>query len=1184
MRVKKLEIAGFKSFARRTSVLFDGEGGNERPKIIGIVGPNGCGKSNVVDALLWILGEQSYKELRGKTKDDIIFSGTDIEPAHSFAEVSITLDLDAGEAEKISLDYKDLREVTLTRRIYRSGESEFFLNKTPCRLQDISAFFLDTGAGRGVYSIISQGQIDSLIQSKPEEKRLLIEEASGISAFRMQRRRAHNKLISTEENISRLTDIIKEVGDQLKSLKKYAERAKRYKEAREELRDIDLALAAKTYAELKEQKEDFEEILKSYDHKVEELTLQFNETTKNIYEKEALMAEEREKHEEHQKELLEKSTLLEKKKGQIHFYQNKLNEISKRGEKLALDYRKIDEKKKSFLEQKEKAHRELSEIQKQLSIMKEALHMDSDEENDTLAVKIRKKKEEIQKLREKNLEEQLKLNSLESNFGNLQERKGQLEKDQEGVLEELHKCEESCETVLSNLQEQNRNYEGQKNEYGFLNTQYEELESEIENLKETLFQKEETYRSNNEKLNQTKLSLQMLSRFNVDGDAVNDGKYTYLHELFEIPEKYENLVSLALRGLLKGIVLETRKDVEEFLLKENKPSRFVLIPSDIKKQEQKNLFVSHLSKDQKLGFYIKAKKGYEKLRDFFFGNCYIASDIQSALSNWQEGLIYITDDGYYVSHEGIIYSDRTSQANILQQKRKFEEELKTYGEESSILASHIKELKEKLVSQELELEESQENLESFRESLLNLEHENKYNQEKAHEVEKNIEKVKQRQVTLTEDIKNSVEKTYLQKENIQNTQKQIEKTGQDLSSCEKELGILEECEQDLDLAQKQEKLQFLKEKEGTLLKNLQFFEVELQEALLGLGDSSKTFELLKEESDQSTEFISELQKEIDVLNQECSLLHQKIQEFSSVHKTKLAEITSFKEQNRERERKILTIKDDKHQTTLQLQEVDLKIKYCVDEIRENYVLELQDYYQQINIDFKITDHRQKQKALRAELKSIGEIPLSVISEYEEKQSRFDFLEAQKNDLQSSMGNLHKTITKLDKLSKDKFKETFDKVNREFQKVFPVLFQGGMAKLILTDEENLLETGVDILARPPGKKLQNLNLLSGGEKAMTAIGLIFALFMIRPSPFCVLDEVDAPLDDTNTDRYLQLIQELSERTQFIVVTHNKRTMSKADILYGVTMQDPGISKLVGVQFSSSFVQNLKSPESKPEITV
>ncbi len=1180
MRVKKLEIVGFKSFAKKTTILFESQDKKNSPRVIGIVGPNGCGKSNVVDALLWILGEQAYSELRGRSREDIIFNGTDIEPPHSFAEVSILLSLEPGEGERISPEYKDLSEAMMTRRIYRSGEGEFFLNKSPCRLQDISSFFRDTGAGGGCYSIISQGQIDSLIQSAPLEKRLLIEEASGIANFRLARKRAQNKLESTQENLSRINDIVKEVGDQLTSLRKYAERAKRYKMAREELRDIDLAIAAKAYTELKADKDKVDQELQVLTKEEEQSLSQVEENTKLIFQKEASLSEESQLHEENQKKLLESSMALEKKKGQLHFHTNHLDEISLQCEKVRTQYKNTHDKKEELQSQKDKIDKDLLEIKNQADVLT-GVHSYNLGLKD-IPTELQKNKEKVKLLQDKSVKEQVRLQTAESELKNLNEIKEGFFKNEDSLNNKLTNTQANLQKCDEHLEDLEKNIASQKQEYESLLNWREENIAEKNTLFQKLTNQEDTFKRYQQKLAETQMALKMLSRFQFDEQEYNESSYLFLHDLLEIPEAYENVASLALRGLLKGIVLENEEDVEKFLSAPSKPARFVLIPQSLKKEVQSDLFFSTLKEEEKLSFYIKAKKGYEKIKDFFLSQCFIAPDISTALKKWKQGIVLVTRDGYCISSEGIIYCDQSSQSNFLQQKRKYEEQITLLEQTTLTIQKEIQKMKQELKTLEESIEKEESRQGVLKEVLSSIAHEKHYAEEKRSHLEEQIKTIKEDQLKLVAEVEKTSHKIQEKEKNISLLQSSVQGTEKELRETHAILTALEQLKLNPDEQQKREKLNLMKEREQTLSNSLDFILRELKACEELLQEGSHMFEKFKEEQTTTQNSMEALQKEITSLSDECVSYQKRISAFIQEHRDKLQEIKLIKQKIKEDEQKLFNFKEQKHHLNLVLQEIDLKIKYCVDEIRENYVLEIETYYKQVSIDFKVTEYKQKQKALRSELRSIGEIPLSVISEYEEKQKRYDFLTAQRDDLDSSMKTLQKTIVKLDKLSKDRFFETFHAVNREFQKVFPVLFQGGSAKLILTDENDILESGVDILVRPPGKRLQNINLLSGGEKAMTAIGLIFALFMIRPSPFCVLDEVDAPLDDANTDRYLRLIQELSSRTQFVVITHNKRTMAEADILYGVTMEEPGISKIVGVQFTSPFVQNLKAPGAVPQL--
>ncbi|HMN67642.1 MAG TPA: chromosome segregation protein SMC [Bdellovibrionales bacterium] len=1198
MRIKKLELIGFKSFKDRTVIHFD-------QGITGIVGPNGCGKSNIVDALVWVMGEMSAKHLRGAQMSDVIFGGAEGYAPMGMAEVSLTLENDGGP---FPIQYLKHSEIMITRRLHRDGESEYLINKEPARLRDIHEVFMDTGAGSKGFSIIEQGAIGKIITAKPEDRRTLIEEAAGITKFKVRKRESQRKLVSTEQNLVRLQDILGEQRRQLDSLERQAQRAERYRNLKRELQEKEISVSSKTFLALstesvqlktdvetaREQEAGWSGKVATMENELATLRLQALEQEKSV---EAVMLE-------HQRAQTETQT-LEFQIRELNFEIEQARRSKamtgsmleqSRARKLALD-NELKTVEENLAASREKAEHvgaeyqtkaaELSTIQARISQLdnqltterREMLTVSQSETTldvrfQTLNEKVREQGERLEQIRQVEAE----LTSQRSEFeGRRNQTFGRLEGERQLQLD-----------IMKDVENFQANYE-------ILQRQVAEKQEELTQFKDSLNEVAsrlyglENLQANFEGFEEGVKQVMMWQRAKSEAHA--DGSVSMspaamlkpVAEIVEVPEKYELAMEAALGSRLQLLVSDSGENALSALdyLKSGGKGRSSFVASDWvsgaaddRLQELKMLpgvqailsDVARIPEDK-----------MDTVKPFFDG-VVVVDSIRTALSlrpNFP-GRTFVTLEGDALSADGVLTGGTAESADsgLLKRRREIKELSQQREEWAGKLALA------KLSLQKLEERERQVGVE--------LENARKRNNEKEiliAELKKDLERAENELQNATVAVQRQQNEVNREQANAMKLESEVEDIGGRLTEMRERRIVLESSVKVLDgeyqssragIEDMQRNVTQLQVDASSTRKDVEVLTQRFELLSRNLGEINQQVEQMSSESDRSTETLSvnqvlveqrklELENAIDKAKDLAERLAMARDQFEQMQTTLRASEASVGETHHAYHQ----LQSRMNEATLRLEQVRMKEQYLIDQINERYMQDLREIalkYQDVEIDTAALEREVTD--LKSKLNKIGEVNLSSIEEYEDLKSRHDFLDQQYKDLIEAKEQLKKVIDRINRICSRRFKETFEQVNERFTKVFPVLFGGGEARLILVEDPENGEMGIDIVSRPPGKKLQNVSLLSGGEKALTAVSLIFSIFLVKPSPFCLLDEVDAPLDDANVFRFNDLVKEMAKRSQIIIVTHNKHTMKVNNTLYGVTMEEKGVSKMVSVSLDQA----------------
>ena len=1182
MKIKKLELHGFKSFVDPTVIDFD-------LPLIGIVGPNGCGKSNVVDALRWVMGEMSAKHLRGQSMEDVIFNGSDSRPPLGMASVSLTLSCEDGI---IPVDYANFSEITVTRRLYRSGESEYLINNVACRLRDIYDLFLGTGVGTKAYSMIEQGRIDFAINSKPVDRRLLIEEAAGVSKFKNRREGALRLVESTKANLLRLNDIIAEIKRQINSLDRQARKAERYKVLREELKTIEVHLSALTFLEQSQELNDLKNLLKSWDEKetetqarlssseVEQGSLQIKMT-----ESEGQLTELQEKIYEvtNQIQLLETQQTYKKQETENLKKQNDryLHEIQlgkeKRGQ-IASELDDYNKQKTDLSNEVNGVHTVLEEAQTRWNI----IHEQSIQEME----KIEARKNELSESQSRMATSESQKTSHERQRIDMKGRLarcraewGEIEKQYQGsqglcgeVKEELMSLTAERSQVLEYVAHHKKDIESKKLD----------LESRAEILKqnqETLVLKRSQLRS--------LMDLQRHYEGFQDGvqavmrqtklEGKRDRIFGVVADFIETQPQYEQALSAVLGEKLQYVVVKSHQEGVEAIsyLKEQCSGRSTFIPLEVREGKTAEKLSREKGYMGPLLDHVNIKEEYKKIGNYLLGDVVLVDELVNALRLWQANghkNILVTLEGDVVDPYGVVSGGRRNgkSLDILKTKRKIsdlKDIVMEMEQEASLQEDTLSQLEGKISSMSLDLEkqvrishEQEMQAAALEKDLFH--HQEVFNnfQERKEALEKEIAELSSEE----ENIENSIVRTQQSKEELltlrERLQAEIELLQKNHDNLKEELQKASErlMEARIAAVSADEKVSAIDKNVERLERSNQDAQSMIDRHMAEITEANQKISTLKQECEECVRSWEGLRQDSDSLKIHYGTLKEEYEALATQKSEKEIEIRTIRREND-------LAKDHTGNLRVTMTRLEGDMGHLENQIQERYHTNLREvaaHYAGKPIE--IESPEEKVKELREKLEKMGDVNLGAIPEYEELIKRCEFLQEQYRDLESSIESLQKAIVKINRLTRERFEKTFHLVNEKFKVLFPKLFEGGKGELYLTDENDLLNSGVDILVQPPGKKLSHMALLSGGEKALAAVAFIFSIFLVKPSPFCVLDEVDAPLDDVNVKRFHQLIQEMTDRSQFIIITHNKQTMEIANALYGVTMQEPGVSKIVSVR--------------------
>jgi chromosome segregation protein len=1194
MRIKRLEVTGFKSFCDRTVLSF-------HDPITGVVGPNGCGKSNIVDAIRWCMGEQSAKHLRGKAMDDVIFSGSDSRGPLGMCEVTIVFENDGN----VPIEYLAYSELSVTRKLYRDGTSEYLLNKTQCRLRDITDFFMGTGVGTKAYSIIEQGRVGMIVSSKPEDRRFLIEEAAGITKYKVKKKAAEKRMDGTRQNLLRVSDVVAEIEKQLASLRRQAQKAERYREYKAELKDLELWSAAQRFlghmVELQVSSVTIDEL--TAQKAAAEHTLELSQTTLSSNRLE--LAAEDERLQRLQEELYALDNRIRLAEAENDHARREQRELGERGELERSEIAQLGEKIEADAAELERLAAEQAALAEIVAAQRATL---GDKEAALAAARERKAgvdarldagRHQLSDTKAHIAGQEAALWSGTRRRDDLALRAGRHTEEETRVSERVESLRGELregEITLAGLRQQRLSLDDEKARVQARLTELTALErtraAEAEQLTTELHQK----RSRHASLEQLTAKYEGFERGTAAIMKEREQRWGIrglMADAVIAPPELEAAVEAVLGERLGAILCETQEVGVEGIahLRKTGEGRTTFVPVD---RLRGGVPTAHAG-DQlpmvgsgregvrgRLCELVRFGEEYHDLGERLFGDVYVVDDLLTALDLWRAARStgsdlampsFVTLEGEVVDRYGALSGGAAVEgAGVLQQKRELrelDEALGELGAAHTMALGQLEALRDETAASQQALTELGKTAHDREMELLTLE---KDQERHRHELERHVERLNalgRERGELTAEAELAAREVEEVQLALRDARDRLLTLEDEVSSSSRELVAAMECLDAaaeahtafrVEVAQADEKQHQL-ERTATRLAADRDERVARRERLwesLERG-AERQRELVAAIDERSARIVAEVEARGGLTDQVQQGRATCEERRLILQREEGSQRTAMKERDQ--------LGEALQRAEMKRHDVLAEQRHLEEVIAERYRLDLSRELQAHHLRPLFSDGEEARvKELRGLIERMGEINLHAIEEYNELDARYQFLTSQKADLEKALAQLEEAIARINKTSRERFRAVFDLVNARFQEVFPRCFKGGSARLVLTDEENILESGIEIIAQPPGKKNATVELLSGGEKAMTAVALIFSIFLIKPSPFCLLDEVDAPLDEANVGRFNDLIRELTDRSQFIVITHNKRTMQIADTLYGVTMEEPGISKLVSVNLS------------------
>lgn len=1181
LHLKRLDMVGFKSFANRTELEFV-------PGVTAVVGPNGSGKSNVTDGIRWVLGEQSAKSLRGASMQDVIFSGSDSRKPVGYCEVSITFD---NQEQKLHLDYG---EVTVTRRVYRSGESEYYINKQVCRLKDITELFMDTGIGKEAYSMIGQGRIDEILSTKSEDRRAIFEEAAGIVKYKSRKKEAEKKLEATEQNLSRIEDLVSELEDQVEPLAEQAEVARKYKALKEELTQTEIGLYVHKIEDLHQQWEKAQGALQQLKEEQSRFTAEVSGREAELEKLRWQIQQQEQEVEKLQGELLQISEELEKAEGQREVLQERAKnhsaaivQIRERVQELSAEETRLTQEQSRQQERLAQKEKELEEVQEKLSAAEARLAVEGDGNLQDLD----RLREELSRL----LHERTRLSS---EGDHLNERLAQLREQRERLLAQAQLDERTEADLLERQQEWRRQTEEVEDALATCADQYkgwagkrQALEKEMEKTALQLRQAEQqvdTLRSRRDIVKDMEAEhagffqgVKEILKARDRGQRELAGVHGAVAQLIQVPEAYEAAMETALGGAMQHLVVENEQVGRHGIrfLKERRAGRATFLPLDVirgrsvpvREREQLAETAGFIGVAAEL---VKSEERYRPVRENLLGQVLVAEGMEAA-NNIARRMGYryrvVTLDGDVVNPGGSMSggSRQKSKSNLLGRSRQVEA------------------LEREIQAAEQELETARERHGSLQKEVASIE-------ERLERLREEGEKLRLRQ----QELKGAEREWMVEHRTI--TQ-QREKNRSDLAKLDEEEQTFSRQREERDT-----RLQALDEEETMLRRGIHASQQQMEqrasekdEANREITDWKIRVARLQQEREYLAADCERLRKERERIGQQLAESREKLQELESGSvdygeeghqlETRAAALRAKKsdaqdalaqakqqrdelhhrrgegEQGlKERQKQLRQQEETLHKQEVRVNRMDVELNHLLEKLAEEYEISFELAKERYPRPENAKQAERDVRSLKGRITALGEVNLGAIDEHQRLSTRLEFLQGQRDDLLEAKETLFGVIREIEQEMSNRFATAFAAIRIEFHDVFAKMFGGGRADLRLTEPDNLLETGIEITAQPPGKKPQNLGLLSGGERALAAIALLFAVLRYKPVPFCVLDEVDAALDEANLSRFTRYLREFSQKTQFIIITHRKRTMEGADVMYGVTMEEAGVSKIVSVK--------------------
>ncbi len=1191
MKIRRLEISGFKSFADRVVFSFD-------DGVTGVVGPNGCGKSNVVDAIRWAMGEQSAKHLRGRAMEDVIFSGSESRAATGMAEVSLTFQNDG---RLVPPQYAGFGEITITRRLFRNGDSEYQINKAACRLLDITELFLGTGVGTRAYSIIEQGRIGLIVSAKPEDRRAIIEEAAGVTKYKARRKQAERKLDATAQNLLRLGDVVGEVAKRLQALERSAKKAEKFRELRAELRELELLTSCRQYlglrdtetAHAKELNEaaEAEQVALAHAARLETglsaERLQLLEDEKQVQEladhshridKQLRLSEQEMEFGKRERETI--ATRQTQHGEEVSLLGVRLELLGREEEGLRAEQQKLAD---ASAEDQAKQRQAEESLQSALREIHDAQHAVEAERHQAVSVltqlanhrtnlvNLERRRDELAARLQKTAAEKEQLEARAQEIARQRDELAQKLAETQGKRGELHEHKLAAEADLAAGR-----------------TEQRETEALLIKLREELADRRSRLTS----------LLELQKNFEGYGRGVKaimlreeeerrrDGVYGLVADVLHVEPRYERAIEAVLGERLQLVLVESHaaglKAVD--YLRKAAQGRASFVP--LTEMEQLPLVpeAANLPTPEdtvRAVEVVGCAPEHERLRNYLLADVFLCDTLARALALWARNpgeRTFVSAEGEVVDKEGIVCGGALEGVadGLLHKRREVQE-----------LAETVQDLESRLEVQSDRVEQLAARVLASDTQVKRLVHEEREEELSQLRLERDVAR-------LQEDLGRIAQRDQVlhhEAENLQNALDEVKREEQ-ASRDAVSAGEGEQTEREARLRALQGGLLGARERAEAVQAEVTKAKVSaaavaerregvarsLERLLESRSEVESRREKLQAEIAQGKERDAALQakaevdrRELQRLLAESERLRDELGRARAQYESAQERLRGGDEEVRKAREEARAIGERRGKAELQIQGTRLELTHLEQQVRERHLMELADVAaarREAALQLDAPAAEEKMHSLREKIEALGEVSLTAIDEAREVGDRYAFLSTQKADLEESIAKLRSAIARIDRASKERFKETFQLVNDRFQQVYPRLFRGGMAELQLVEDpaNPEAEPGVEIVAQPPGKKLVSVNLLSGGEKALTAVSLIFAIFLIKPTPFCLLDEVDAPLDEANVGRYNEMVREMCRTSQFIVITHNKRTMEVADSLYGVTMEEPGISKIVSVKLS------------------